>query len=95
MEFLFLIFIVIFVLLAWGGLSYLMYYSVSIGMKKRINSPKITDEKILKDYKTLNNFIGLFIFYGGIVGFFLAKKKFIPELKKILEEKMRERNISF
>ena len=95
MEIVYFIIVIAIIIGAWVGLAYFMNFCLQMRIKRVFNSKRMTDERIVKEYKGLDVMSTIFIFYGGPVGFFLAKKKFIPELKKTMEEKMRERNIEF
>lgn len=95
MNILIIILVIIVLSILWGLMSYLFLWLGLKGFERAINSPKATDEKIIKlgKYIKFNNyFTG--IVYGGIIGYFLAKNKFIPKQLDLFEKKLKERNIT-
>lgn len=87
MEIVYFIIVIAIIIAAWVGLAYFMNFCLQMRIKRVFNSKRMTDERIVKEYKGLDTMSTIFIFYGGPVGFFLAKKNLFLNLRKQWKKK--------
>lgn len=87
MEIVYFIIVIAIIIGIWAGLAYFMNFCLKIRIKRVFNSKKMTDERIVKEYKGLDVMSMIFIFYGGPVGFFWQRKNLFLNLRKQWKKK--------
>ncbi|MGT2907885.1 hypothetical protein [Streptococcus dentiloxodontae] len=95
MNFLTSIYIIFAILFIWAGIGYLVFLAGKSLLKSRLASRPLTRKQLLTEYYAAAAFPAVFFYFGGPIGFYLAKKKFVSEWKAVIEKKMDKEGIKY